>query len=162
MLQPSSVREFIRALRGIWTEDSFTLKGDFYRFTNYSMKPKPIEPLPEIFQGGSSRAARDMASRVSDWYFTNGNTPEEIREAGRRHPCQGEGQWPQGRDRRQCLRHRSRDRGRGARSARRDHRQGQPRGSPGFCRSGQECRQGLAGRRRRLGEILLRGSGAIQ
>ncbi|TIP83097.1 LLM class flavin-dependent oxidoreductase, partial [Mesorhizobium sp.] len=48
--------EFIRALRGIWTEDSFTLKGDFYRFTNYSMKPKPIEPLPEIFQGGSSRA----------------------------------------------------------------------------------------------------------
>ncbi|PBB52483.1 MULTISPECIES: dimethylsulfone monooxygenase SfnG [Mesorhizobium] len=72
--------EFIRALRGIWTEDSFTLKGDFYRFTNYSMKPKPIEPLPEIFQGGSSRAARDMASRVSDWYFTNGNTPEEIRK----------------------------------------------------------------------------------
>ncbi|RWO73645.1 MAG: LLM class flavin-dependent oxidoreductase [Mesorhizobium sp.] len=32
------------------------------------------------FQGGSSRAARDMASRVSDWYFTNGNTPEEIRK----------------------------------------------------------------------------------
>ncbi|MER9505741.1 dimethylsulfone monooxygenase SfnG [Mesorhizobium sp. M0579] len=72
--------EFIRALRGIWTEDNFTLKGDFYRFTNYSMKPKPIDPQPEIFQGGSSRAARDMASRVSDWYFTNGNTPEEIRK----------------------------------------------------------------------------------
>lgn len=72
--------EFIRALRGIWTEDSFTLKGDFYRFTDYSMKPKPIAPLPEIFQGGSSRAARDMAARVSDWYFTNGNTPAEIRK----------------------------------------------------------------------------------
>jgi dimethylsulfone monooxygenase len=70
--------EFIRALRGIWTEDSFTYKGFFYHFDNYSLKPKPIEPLPEIFQGGSSRAARDMASRVSDWYFTNGNTPEEI------------------------------------------------------------------------------------
>ncbi|TIP81075.1 MAG: LLM class flavin-dependent oxidoreductase, partial [Mesorhizobium sp.] len=52
----------------------------FYRFTNYSMKPKPIDPQPEIFQGGSSRAARDMAARVSDWYFTNGNTPEEIRK----------------------------------------------------------------------------------
>ncbi|MER8772744.1 MULTISPECIES: dimethylsulfone monooxygenase SfnG [unclassified Mesorhizobium] len=72
--------EFIRALRGIWTEDNFTLKGDFYRFTNYSMKPKPIDPQPEIFQGGSSRAARDMAARVSDWYFTNGNTPEEIKK----------------------------------------------------------------------------------
>jgi FMNH2-dependent dimethyl sulfone monooxygenase len=70
--------EFIRALRGIWTQDPFTYQGFFYRFNNYSLKPKPIEPLPEIFQGGSSRAARDMASRVSDWYFTNGNTPEEI------------------------------------------------------------------------------------
>jgi len=70
--------EFIRSLRGIWTEDNFTFRGDFYRFTDYSLKPKPIAPLPEIFQGGSSNAARTMASRVSDWYFTNGNTPEEI------------------------------------------------------------------------------------
>jgi dimethylsulfone monooxygenase len=70
--------EFIRALRGIWTEDAFTYKGFFYHFDNYSLRPKPIEPLPEIFQGGSSRAARDMAARVSDWYFTNGNTPDEI------------------------------------------------------------------------------------
>jgi FMNH2-dependent dimethyl sulfone monooxygenase len=69
--------EFIRALKGIWTEDSFSFQGDFYRFHNYSLKPKPLQqPHPEIFQGGSSRAARDMASRVSDWYFTNGNTPE--------------------------------------------------------------------------------------
>jgi dimethylsulfone monooxygenase len=70
--------EFIRALRGIWTQDAFTFKGFFYHFDNYSLKPKPLDPLPEVFQGGSSRAARDMASRVSDWYFTNGNTPEEI------------------------------------------------------------------------------------
>jgi len=72
--------EFIRALKGIWTQDDFTFRGDFYRFSNYTMKPKPIDPLPEIFQGGSSRAARDMAARVSDWYFTNGNTPEEIKK----------------------------------------------------------------------------------
>ncbi|WP_416173467.1 LLM class flavin-dependent oxidoreductase [Cypionkella sp.] len=67
--------EFIRALRGIWGQDDFTFKGEFYRFNNYTMKPKPADPQPEIFQGGSSRAARDMAARVSDWYFTNGNTP---------------------------------------------------------------------------------------
>ena len=72
--------EFIRSLRGIWSEDNFTFAGDFYRFRNYSLKPKPNDPQPEIFQGGSSRAARDMAARVSDWYFTNGNTPEEIRK----------------------------------------------------------------------------------
>lgn len=72
--------EFIRALKGIWTEDNFSFSGDFYRFHNYSLKPKPLQrPHPEIFQGGSSRAARDMAARVSDWYFTNGNTVEGIK-----------------------------------------------------------------------------------
>ena len=72
--------EFIRAIKGIWTEDNFTFLGDFYRFHNYSPKPKPLQqPHPPIFQGGSSRAARDMAARVSDWYFTNGNTLEGIK-----------------------------------------------------------------------------------
>ena len=72
--------EFIRTVRGIWTQDGFNFRGDFYRFTDYTLKPKPVQPLPEIFQGGSSRAARDMASRVSDWYFTNGNTPDGVEQ----------------------------------------------------------------------------------
>ena len=72
--------EFIRCLRGIWQEETFNFAGDFYRYRNYVMKPKPLNPLPEIFQGGSSRAARDMAARVSDWYFTNGNSVEGIRQ----------------------------------------------------------------------------------
>ena len=72
--------EFIRALKGIWTQDNFSFAGDFYRFRDYTLKPKPLQqPHPEIFQGGSSRAARDMAARVSDWYFTNGGTREDIR-----------------------------------------------------------------------------------
>ena len=72
--------EFIRALKGIWTQDGFTFKGDFYRFNNYTLSPKPVQkPHPEIFQGGSSRAARDNAASVSDWYFTNGNTPENLK-----------------------------------------------------------------------------------
>lgn len=73
-------QEFIEVLKGIWTQDNFTYKGDFYRFHDYTLKPKPLQqPHPEIFQGGSSRAARDMAARVSDWYFTNGNTVEGIK-----------------------------------------------------------------------------------
>jgi FMNH2-dependent dimethyl sulfone monooxygenase len=70
--------EFIRSLRGVWSQDNFSFRGDFYRFDNYSLKPKPLG-RPEIFQGGSSRAARDMAARVSDWYFTNGNSVEGIK-----------------------------------------------------------------------------------
>lgn len=73
--------EFIRSIQGIWTQDHFSFKGKYYQFNDYTLKPKPIQkPKIEVFQGGSSRAARDMAARVSDWYFTNGNTVEEIKK----------------------------------------------------------------------------------
>ncbi|CAL9291860.1 dimethylsulfone monooxygenase SfnG [Streptomyces sp. SudanB182_2057] len=68
--------EFITALRRAWTEDRAELAGDFYRLRGFSLKPKPPRtpgrPHPEIFQGGNSTAARHMAGRVSDWYFSNG------------------------------------------------------------------------------------------
>jgi FMNH2-dependent dimethyl sulfone monooxygenase len=70
-------REFIRVLKGIWTEDNFNFKGEFYTIKNFTLKPKPLQhPHPEIFQGGNSRAAQENAATVSDWYFMNGNTPE--------------------------------------------------------------------------------------
>ncbi|WP_288396027.1 dimethylsulfone monooxygenase SfnG [uncultured Acinetobacter sp.] len=73
--------EFIRSLKSIWTQDNFSFDGKYYQFQNYTLKPKPLQqPHIEVFQGGSSRAARDMASRVSDWYFTNGNSVEEIQK----------------------------------------------------------------------------------
>ncbi|TCB35231.1 dimethyl sulfone monooxygenase SfnG [Acinetobacter sp. ANC 4910] len=73
--------EFIRSLKGIWTQDHFSFQGRYYQFNDYTLKPKPVQqPHIEIFQGGSSRAARDMAARVSDWYFTNGNTAEELKK----------------------------------------------------------------------------------
>src|ERR1700690_1976521 len=72
--------EFIRVLKDSWTEDHFSFSGDFYRIHGYNLKPKPTQkPHPEIFQGGTSRGARDMAARVSDWYFCNGNTIDGIK-----------------------------------------------------------------------------------
>lgn len=76
--------EFIRYLREIWTSEHAEFNGDFYRLHDFDLKPKPLSyegrPHPEIFQGGNSTAARGMAGRVSDWYFSNGNTPEGIEE----------------------------------------------------------------------------------
>ncbi|WP_180034025.1 MULTISPECIES: dimethylsulfone monooxygenase SfnG [unclassified Acinetobacter] len=73
--------EFIRSLKGVWTQNNFSFDGKYYQFQDYTLSPKPVQkPYIEIFQGGSSRAARDMASRVSDWYFTNGNTPKELKK----------------------------------------------------------------------------------
>jgi dimethylsulfone monooxygenase len=70
-------REFIHIMKGIWTQDNFTFKGEFFSVNNFTLKPKPLQhPHPEVFQGGNSRAAQENAGTVSDWYFMNGNTPE--------------------------------------------------------------------------------------
>jgi hypothetical protein len=40
--------------------------------TNFRITPSSLNLCKnriEVFQGGSSRAARDMAARVSDWYL---------------------------------------------------------------------------------------------
>lgn len=77
--------EFIRVLRGAWTEDGFTFKGDFFRTEDLTFRPQP-SVQPEVFQGGNSIAARQMAGRVSDWYFMNGTglagVAEQVREVG--------------------------------------------------------------------------------
>ncbi|GAA1969668.1 dimethylsulfone monooxygenase SfnG [Amycolatopsis minnesotensis] len=71
--------EFIRVLKELWTDDHAEFGGDFYRIHDFDIKPKPLpagdtagRPHPEVFQGGNSTAARKLAGRVSDWYFSNG------------------------------------------------------------------------------------------
>jgi FMNH2-dependent dimethyl sulfone monooxygenase len=71
--------EFIQALRSLWTNETTTIKGDFYRLNEAPLKPKPINQ-PLIFQGGNSLAAREMASKVSDVYFMNGNSLENLKK----------------------------------------------------------------------------------
>lgn len=77
--------EFIRVLRGAWTEDEFTFKGDFFRTEKLTFRPQPTVQ-PEVFQGGNSTSARKMAGRVSDWYFMNGTSlagaAEQVDEVG--------------------------------------------------------------------------------
>ncbi len=65
--------EFIRVVKGMWTEDEFTFYGDFYTIDGAPMLPKPVHQIP-VFQGGNSTDARLMAGRVSDVLFMNGNT----------------------------------------------------------------------------------------
>lgn len=76
--------EFIRYLRTIWTDDHAEFTGDFYRLHDFDLRPKPLDvpgrPHPEIFQGANSTAARAMAGRVSDWYFSNGKDFDGLTE----------------------------------------------------------------------------------
>lgn len=73
--------EFIKVLKGMWTEDSFEFQGDFFCINRGWPRSKPLyQPHPEIFHGGNSLAARRMAARLCDWYLINGNSVEAVRE----------------------------------------------------------------------------------
>ena len=76
--------EFIRALRGLLTEDGYTQDGKYYSIDGFTLNPKPVDvpgrPHPEIFFGGNSTAAQATAGRVADWYFSNGRTLEGYEE----------------------------------------------------------------------------------
>ncbi|GAA1146532.1 dimethylsulfone monooxygenase SfnG [Ornithinicoccus hortensis] len=84
--------EFIEVLRGLWAEDDFTYRGDFYRTRDVTFRPQP-RLQPEVFQGGNSTSARAMAGRLSDWYFMNGNTlegaAEQIEDVGAQAAANG-------------------------------------------------------------------------
>ena len=73
--------EFIRVLKGMWTQERFSFSGKYYQISDVPMEPKPFsKPHPTIFQGGTSLAAREMGARVSDVVFMNGGTVEQIGE----------------------------------------------------------------------------------
>lgn len=69
--------EFIRVLRGLLSGEAFSFAGDFFRIHDLTFRPRPERPI-DIFQGGNSHAARDLAARQADWYFMNGDTIDGI------------------------------------------------------------------------------------
>jgi FMNH2-dependent dimethyl sulfone monooxygenase len=79
--------EFIEVLQTLWTEERATYDGRFYTigkdidgFEGAPLEPKPVqEPHPQVFQGGNSQAAREMAAKHADVLFINGGSLQEIR-----------------------------------------------------------------------------------
>ncbi|KQO02907.1 dimethyl sulfone monooxygenase SfnG [Arthrobacter sp. Leaf234] len=76
--------EFIRVLRGLWTEQGYSQSGKYYDITDFTLSPPPVDvpgrPHPEVFFGGNSTAAQATAGRVADWYFSNGKDLDGFRE----------------------------------------------------------------------------------
>lgn len=76
--------EFIKVLRGLWTEQGYSQQGKYYNINNFTLNPAPVDvpgrPHPEVFFGGNSTAAQATAGRVADWYFSNGKDLEGFSE----------------------------------------------------------------------------------
>ncbi|KMK78215.1 LLM class flavin-dependent oxidoreductase [Alkalihalobacillus pseudalcaliphilus] len=72
-------KEYLEVLKGLWTQESFSYKGNYYQLKDAHLSPKPVQkPYPAIYQGGNSLPAQTMAAEHSDIYFMNGALKEEL------------------------------------------------------------------------------------
>jgi FMNH2-dependent dimethyl sulfone monooxygenase len=64
--------EFIAVLKGLWTEDSYSHAGRFYRADRGSLPTKSWRrPHPPLYTGSRSPAAKDIVARQCDAWFVS-------------------------------------------------------------------------------------------
>jgi alkanesulfonate monooxygenase len=71
--------EFLAVVRGTWTQAPFDFAGEHYRAEGARVSGA-IDPVPDIYFGGSSGPAGPVAARHADVYLTWGEPPELVRE----------------------------------------------------------------------------------
>jgi len=75
--------EFLEIVTRLWRGETLTYDGTHLAVENATLSQIP-DPLPEIYFGGSSPAALDVAAKYVDVYLTWGEPPEAVREKIRR------------------------------------------------------------------------------
>lgn len=77
----ASMREHVRALRALWTQDEPEFHGKYFDFGPVKFEPKPVQkPHPPLIFGGESEAALKRAAALADGWYGVRHTPESARE----------------------------------------------------------------------------------
>jgi len=71
--------EFMTILRGAWSGELFDFGGWHYKVRGATVLDPP-NPIPEVFFGGASSVAEDVAARHVDVYLLWGEPPQMARE----------------------------------------------------------------------------------
>ncbi len=62
--------EFIKVLKGMFSEEKYSLAGEHYKVQGAELRLKPRNSNPpEIFTAANSSRGRDMVAEVGDWWF---------------------------------------------------------------------------------------------
>ena len=73
--------EILRVFKELWTQDSPSFDGDFFRFRDIGFAPKPLQkPHPPIWVGGSSPGAFRRVVTLGDGWHAMSRTPGELRD----------------------------------------------------------------------------------
>ncbi|GAA2630479.1 LLM class flavin-dependent oxidoreductase [Streptomyces axinellae] len=71
--------EFLQVVRGLWRGETVDLDGAHVRVEGAGLT-RPPEPVPDVYFGGSSPAALNVAARHADVYLTWGEPPAQVAE----------------------------------------------------------------------------------
>jgi alkanesulfonate monooxygenase len=70
--------EFLHIVRELWTGEKVSFQGEYYDVRDAQLVPDPV--WPELYFGGSSPDAIDVAARYADVYLTWGEPPAAVAE----------------------------------------------------------------------------------
>ena len=70
--------EYIQVMRELWSADRPTFEGQFFRFKDAYMRPKPINRSVPIVIGGHSSFAAKRAGRLGDGFFPARGAPADL------------------------------------------------------------------------------------
>ena len=69
--------EYIAAIKAVWTEARPNFDGEFVKFSNIGMDPKPVQkPHPPIWIGGESLPAMRRTVALGDVWYPFGSNPK--------------------------------------------------------------------------------------
>ncbi|HUC21560.1 MAG TPA: LLM class flavin-dependent oxidoreductase [Streptosporangiaceae bacterium] len=83
--------EFLDIVRGAWDEKPYDFTGTYYNVSGATVFARP-DPVPDIYFGGSSAPALEVAARRADVYLSFGEPPPQIAEKIDRVRCLAAGQ----------------------------------------------------------------------
>ncbi len=70
--------EALEIMSRLWSEESVSFEGEFYRYADASISPRPVQqPLP-LWIGGSSRAAIRRTARLGTGWLGGVQTPKQV------------------------------------------------------------------------------------
>lgn len=73
--------EYLEAVIALWTQERPSFDGEFVRFEEVDVFPKPVQkPYPPLLFGGRSAAARRRAARFGNGWIPSQVTTDEVRE----------------------------------------------------------------------------------
>ena len=66
------MEEFVRVLKGLWSKEHFTMRGEFYQADDATLSVKPARiPHPPIYTASRADSGKDVIAEHCDLWFVN-------------------------------------------------------------------------------------------